>query len=284
MKELFRNAKFMTGFIILASLFILAMLAPWINGYRLGGRDVLITIFRRGLPPSIKHPLGTDASGRDYLGLLLEGLRVSLLVGVIASFVATLLSLTIGLVAGYVGGRVDVVLDAVSNTWLLIPSFPILLSIAAFLQKGLDLITMSILLSFFLWAGGARVLRSQALSIRSEPHIMLAKVSGMGTLRIVFMEVLPALIPFIVLSFSRTMIGAIGAETGMRLIGLGPPMLISIGELMGRTIMAGYLAAGIYHLVLPPIIVLMLIFIGVNFMNVGMDEVFNPRLRRISGI
>ncbi|MBS7607404.1 ABC transporter permease [Candidatus Bathyarchaeota archaeon] len=274
---------FKIGFFILLSLVTLAVLEPYINNYLLRGHSSTeIGLFPKLLPPSLEHPLGTDHFGRDIFSLQLTGLRYSLIIGLLAGGIATLIAVVIATTSGYLGGKVDSALNAMTNSVLVIPTLPILLAIAAYIR--MDLLMMSFTLSIFSWPWPTRVIRAQILSLKERPYIDLAKVSGLNSVEIMFFEILPNLMPFIGVGFANAVIGAMIAETGLRLIGLGPGDIPSLGLLLFWSMGFGAIAQGYYQLVLAPAILLILIFISLNLVNIGLEDMFNPRLKRITGL
>lgn len=274
---------FKIGFLILSFLVVLAILEPSINNYLLGGRrSTEIGLFPKLLPPSFRHPLGTDHFGRDVLALTLTGLRFSLIVGFMAGGVATFIAVVIATVAGYLGGIADRVLNSVTNAVLVVPTLPILLAIAAYVK--MDLLLMCLTLAVFSWPWPTRVIRAQILSLKERPYIDLAKVSGLNNIEIMFFEILPNIMPFIGVGFANAVVGAMIAETGLRLVGLGPGDVPSLGLLLYWAIGFGAIAQGYYQLVLAPALLLILVFISLNLINIGLEDMFNPRLKKITGL
>ena len=277
------SKRFVTGLMLLFVIAGLAVFEPVINAVRLGGRKpVEIGLFERGLPPSLEHPLGTDMLGRDVLALVLVGLRYSLMVGMMAGGIATIIGMVIGISSSYLGGRIDVVLNSITNGILILPTLPLLMAIVAYVQ--MDMLLVSLTLAVFTWPWSARTIRAQVLSLKESPYIMLAKVTNLSDLEIIFKELLVGLIPYIVASFSFSVIGTIIAETALRMIGLGPAEIPTLGFLLGWAMTYGALAQGFYTLVLAPAVLLVLIFVALNLVNTGLDEVFNPRLKKITGL
>jgi peptide/nickel transport system permease protein len=274
---------FRVGFFTLLFLTILAIFEPYINNHLLKGHSPTeFGLFPKLLPPSFEHPLGTDHFGRDILSLQLIGLKYSLIIGLLAGGIATLIAVVIATASGYLGGKVDRVLNAMTNSVLVIPTLPILLAIAAYVR--MDLFMMSFTLAAFSWPWPTRVIRAQILSLKERPYVDLAKVSGLNSFEIMFFEILPNLMPFIGVGFANAIIGAMIAETGLRLIGLGPGDIPSLGLLLFWSMGFGAIAQGYYQMVLAPAVLLILIFISLNLINVGLEEMFNPRLKKVTGL
>lgn len=278
-----RSKTLKIGLSIFCLLLVLAILEPIINAYRLKGSGPLkIGLFDKYLPPSLEHPLGTDHYGRDEFSLLLAGLKYSLLIGIMSGGIATLIGVTIATVSGYFGGTIDHVLNGITNSWLVIPSFPILIVVAMYTR--LDLALFCTVLAIFSWPWSARTLRAQILSMKERAYVDLAKVSGMNSYEIMFLEILPNIAPFIAAGFVNSIVGAMFSETGLRMIGLGPGEIPSLGLMLNWALVFGAMSIKCYNLLLAPAGTLILIFISLNLINIGLEEVFNPRLRKITGL
>ncbi|MDH5440555.1 MAG: ABC transporter permease subunit, partial [Candidatus Bathyarchaeota archaeon] len=181
----------------------------------------------------------------------------------------------------YRGGIIDSILNGVTNSILVIPSLPILLVVAYYTR--LDLVSMCLTLAAFSWPWSTRVIRAQVLSLKERTFVDLAKVSGQNDFEIMFAEILPNLIPYIIVGLCFSVIGAIFAETGLRIIGLGPPTVVSLGLLLQQALQYGLLTQKRYAEVMSMVLLLISIFISLNLINKGMDEAFNPRLKKVTG-
>jgi len=278
------SPKFTVGVIIISILIVIALLEPTINNHRLGGHSSTeIGLYETSLPPSKEHPFGTDAYGRDVFSLILTGLKYSLLIGFIAGGLATLIAVVLATTAGYKGGWLDAFITTVSNAILIIPSWPILAIIVLFVRK-VDLFFLSLILAFFSWAGSSRQIKPQIASLKERPYVELARVTAFSDIEIMFKEILPNFLPYIFVGFSYAVTGTMMAETALRLVGLGPADIPSLGQILNWALYAGALAQGHYFLVLTPIVILILLFVSINLINVGLDEVYNPRLKQITGV
>lgn len=275
------SKKFEIGFTLLILIIILSLLEPVINLYRVGRYPERAFQFDRYLPISLEHPLGTDRLGRDELALLLIGLKNSLLIGAISGSLATIIAVIVAVIGGYLGGKWDDFLNSITNAVLVIPSLPILIVAAIYVR--VDVIMMSLLLTVFAWPWATRTIRAQILSLRERPFIDLSKVSGLNNVEIMFIDIIPNLAPYVGVAFSYSVIGAILTETGLRVIGLGPGYLISLGYLINDVIENGLLSLRVYNIIIPPILLLILIFVFFNLICIGLEERFNPRLKKVTG-
>lgn len=271
------------GLGIIIVLVLLGVFEPLINSYRLSGRgSTEIGLYKKNLPYSYENPLGTDHFGRDILALQLTGLKYSLMIGAYAGGIATIIAVVVATMAGYLGGKADAILNSAANAVLVIPSLPILIAVSAYVRMNLQM--MSLTLAIFSWPWAARTIRAQILSLKERGYVDLAEMTGLNQFEIMFTEILPNLIPFIGVGFSWAIIGAILTETGLRIVGLGPGEIPSIGLLLNWAIGYGALSQGYYQRVLAPAALLVLIFLSLNLTNTGMEEIFNPRLKKITGL
>lgn len=232
--------------------------------------------------PSRTNILGTDRYGRDILALTVSGLAASLKVGAVAGVISTVIGVLVAFIAGYKGGKLDTFLSGTADMFLVVPTFPLLIALSAYVTN-MSLITLGVILAIFSWALAARTIRSQVLSLRTRPYVELAKVSRMGDLEIIIQELIPNLLPFIGVGFANAVLGAIFALVGLEVIGLGPSSVIDLGLMLNWSIQWGTLSLGAWTLFAAPIFVLGLLFFAVNLINIGLEETYNPRLRKVAG-
>lgn len=233
-------------------------------------------------PPSAEHLLGTDRYGRDVLALLLMGLRFSLSIGLLAGVISTFVGTIIGLIAGFFGGWVDNVLRSATDMILVIPTLPLLITLSAYI-KALDVPTMALILAVFSWPFSARTIRAQVLSLRERNYVDLARTTGMSNTEIVFQEIMPNLLPYLGVALAASVVGAILAEFGLEVIGLGPGNIATLGLMINWAIGWGSITLGKWILIAAPAGILILIFLSLNFINIGLERAFNPRLRGTTG-
>jgi len=234
------------------------------------------------LTPGPHHLLGTDRYGRDLLIMTLSGLQISLEVALIAGVLSTIVGVVVAFVAGYKGGKIDSVLKTTTDMFLVVPSFPLLLTLSAYVRK-VTLVDVGILLAIFSWPFAARTIRSQVLSLRSRPYVELARVNNLGDFEIIFQELLPNMLPYIGVGLATASLGAIFALVGLEVIGLGPGNIIDLGLMINWAITWGALSLGAWPIFVAPVVTLSLLFIAVNLINIGLEEIYNPRLRGTAG-
>ncbi|GCE22347.1 ABC transporter permease [Dictyobacter kobayashii] len=277
------SIKVQVGALILAFFIILAVLHPVIANIIGHGNDPLaISINPPWELPSWQHWLGTDRYGRDILAMTVTALSASLEVGVIAGVLSTVIGVVIAFTAGYKGGKVDSVLSSITDVFLVVPSFPLLITLSAY-SKGVSLFSVAVILAIFSWPFAARTIRSQVLSLRSRPYVELAKVTKLNDFEIIFEELMPNLLPFIGVGFASASLGSIFALVGLEVIGLGPSSTLDLGLMLNWSQSWGALSLGAWPIFVAPVVVLALLFFSVNLINIGLEEVYNPRLRKTAG-
>ncbi|CAK4071093.1 ABC transporter permease [Vibrio sp. 16] len=229
------------------------------------------------------HVLGTSRMGRDIWSQLVHGARISLGVGFGAGITVCFLATVIGISAGYFGGRVDDVLTAAMNIMLVIPQYPLLFVLAAFIGEAGPL-TIAIIIGCTSWAWGARVIRSQTLALREKEFVKAAEVLGESSFRIIFVEILPNLIPIVGASFIGSVMYAIGMESIISFLGLGDPSTISWGIMLYNVQTSSAMLIGAWWEVLAPCLALTVLVTGLALLNFAVDEIANPQLRSHKGM
>jgi peptide/nickel transport system permease protein len=259
-------------------------MSGWITDLILeeGKKPLDIGAGKRFEEPSWAHPLGTGVMGRDILVLSVVGLRYSLIIGAMAGAIATAIGIVMGFVAGYKGGVMDTILRTTTDMFLVIPSWPLLATLSAYILK-LSVPVMALLLAVFSWPFAARAIRSQVMSLRDRPYVELARISGLSDLQIIFQEILPNLLPYLGVGFANSVIVAILAEVGLEVIGLAPPGLITLGLLINWGIGWGSITMGRPQPILVPALLLIWVFLSLNLINIGLEQVYNPRLKKVTG-
>ncbi|MGQ9631628.1 MAG: ABC transporter permease [bacterium] len=268
-----RSKKLSIGFTIMLFLIIMALLAGVVAPYNVLSPGRYIP----DRPPSSEHILGTDTLGRDVFAQLIHSIRQSLLIGFFTGLVGLLVGISIGIIGGYKGGLVDDSLRSITDVFLVIPTLPLLVVLSAYV-RFLTVPTLVVILAIFSWPWPARTFRAQVLSLRKREFIDLAKLSGLSDVKIVFTEVLPNMLPYVGTSFANAVSAAILAEVFLEILGLGPQNTTTLGFMLYWAMWRGALIRGIVWWVFPPMVCLILIFIALQFINIGLDEIYNPRL------
>lgn len=271
-----RNTKLRIGLIIILFFVALTFVGPLFTTFQ-----PLDYVNPRGPePPSGEYWLGTTMFGQDVFTQVVYGLRATFFVGLIGGGLGTLIGVVVGFTAGYRGGVVDEVLTMITNIVLVIPALAVLLIIAAYL-KVRGVFVESIFIACFAWPWAARAIRAQTFSLRTREFVDLAKLTGMKDRKIIFTEIAPNMLSYLVLVFILQFGGAILTAAALDFIGLGPTDGISLGLMMNNAVLWGALLLGMWWWFLPPGIAITAIVGALYVMNVGLDEVFNPKLREM---
>lgn len=289
--HLARSKKMVLGLVLLGIFVLLAIIGPVIApqdptalgplvGPPLPGSTVPSQL------PSSQHWLGQTNIGGDILSQLLAGTRPTIIVSFLAGAIATVLSILVGIAAGYLGGLIDEVLSMLANVFLVIPALPLLIAIGAFLgpERTGDPLVVSLIIALTGWAWGARVLRAQALSMRSREFVEAARISGESTWRIITAEIMPNLTAVIASSFLFTTIYAIGTY-----VGLGFLTVVTAGAdynwgtMLFDATSSSAVESGFWWWYIPPGIAIALLGTSLALINFGVDEYINPRLRMATG-
>ncbi|MCU1508376.1 MAG: transporter permease [Glaciihabitans sp.] len=268
-----RNAKSITGLVILGVFALLAIIGPWIAPYSPDALGDAILV-----APNPAHWLGTDQLGRDVLSQLLVGTRGVMVVGVLAGVLATALAVLVGVTAGFVGGWGDEILSALSNIFLVIPALPLIIIVAGALPDAGNLL-IALVLALTGWAWGARILRSQTLSLRGRDFIEASRANGESTWRIVWFETLPNLTAIIASSFISTVTFAVLSQTTLAFIGVTSLSDWSWGTVLYWAQSNQALARGAWWWFIPAGLLIALLGMSLTLINFGIDEFVNPRLR-----
>jgi peptide/nickel transport system permease protein len=260
------------GFLIVLMALAAAIAGPFLTPYDPSSQELA----RRLESPTLAHPLGLDELGRDILARLLQGARISLMVGLAVVSVSSVAGMVFGSIAGYFGGWVD---DAISRVIDVLMAFPgILLAIALVAVLGPSLVNVVLALSVIGWVGYARLVRGQALRAREFEFVQAARASGASSVRIVLRHVLPAAIPSVVVQATLGMAGAIIAEAALSFLGLGvQPPTPSWGSMLdaGR---AHLFDAP--HLTIAPGLAIATLVLGFNFLGDGLRDRVDPKMVR----
>jgi peptide/nickel transport system permease protein len=268
-----RSAKMRFGLAIVGFFVAVALIGPLLIHH-----DPMAFSSDQLRSPSWAHWLGTTQTGQDIFTQLVLGTRATLLVGFATGALATTLSVIVGLVAGYFGGVLDEALSLVINIFLVVPALPLAIVLAGYVPVHGPL-PVALVISFTGWAWGARVLRSQTLSMRRREFVEAARTTGERWYRIVFMEILPNEVAIVASSLVFTIIFAILTEIGLEFLGLSDVTLNSWGNMLYWASNTNALLLGAWWWFLPPGLCIALLGAGLAFINFGIDEITNPRLR-----
>jgi peptide/nickel transport system permease protein len=271
-----RNRKLQVGLAVILLFLLLALIGP-----RLTPNEPFAYANPLGpRAPSADFWFGTTFFGQDVFAQFVHGLRATFLVGLLGGGLGTLIGLLVGFTAGYRGGVVDELLSMLTNIVLVIPTLAVLLIIAAYLQVR-SVLTECLFIGFTAWPWVARAVRAQTFSLRTREFVDLARLSGMRPAGIIFTEIAPNMLSYLLLVFILQFGGAILIAATLDFIGLGPTNAVSLGLMMQYAVLWGALQFGMWWWFVPPGLAITAIVGALYSMNVGLDEVFNPKLREM---
>jgi peptide/nickel transport system permease protein len=271
---LLTNPKSCFGIVVFGGMVLAALLAPV-----LAQNPPNEIVALPGQPPNKDFWFGTTDQGYDVFAQVVWGARTSLAVGAAAALMSTMIATTLGMLAAYAGGWIDDTINTLTNVFLVIPALPLLLVIYSFVPARGPLV-MVLILGLTTWAVEARILRSQALTIRNRDFIEAAKVAGEGTWRIVFGEIMPNMISRIAAGFLLVFYLSIIFAAGLEFLGFGDVNKITWGTTLYWAQNNSSVLQGVWwHFVFPGV-ALALAVAALVFINFGVDELANPRLRR----
>lgn len=229
--------------------------------------------------PSAEAWLGTDNFGKDVFTQLIHGTRTSLIIGVTAGAIATLIGVVIGLSAGFYGGVIEEALMGVTNVIITIPSFVVLILLSIAIGSR-SIYAIALIIGITSWPWTARAVRAQASSVRTREHVDLARLNGANTFSLMFWEVLPYMLSYIVMAFVLQLTSGILQEAALSMLGLGPSNSISLGIMLFWALLWESIRTGAWWAFVPATLMLTMIAFSLLLLQSSLDEVFNPRLRR----
>ncbi|MBA8793551.1 peptide/nickel transport system permease protein [Friedmanniella endophytica] len=270
------NGKAMAGAVLLLVFIVMAAVPQLFTSVS----DPNKRAFDLSLPPSADHILGTTAFGQDVWAQLVWGTRLSLLVAVVAGALASILSVIIGISAAYLGGIPDAVLSLLTDVFLVIPAFPLIIVIAAYAGGG-SLTVLIVVLVITGWSYGARQLRAQALSLRRRDFLESARVRGERSSYIIIFEILPTMTSLIAANFLGAALYAVLTQAGLQFLGLGNPSSVSWGTMLYWAQNNEALQTGQAWWVIAPGLCIALLGAAFALLNYAFDEIGNPALRPV---
>jgi peptide/nickel transport system permease protein len=273
--NLLKSPPFLFGMILFVGTILIALFAPVF--YHV---DITTRVGMPYMPPSKEHILGTNHLGVDMLSLLIRGLGSSLFVGFMAGIIATITGTFLGVYSGFKGGWQDDLITLVTNLFLVIPSFVVLILISSSFKEGRSLMLIAAIIGLTAWTWSARAVRAQSASLKSRDHISLARVNGEGTLKIVIRQILPYLGSYVFMVFILQTASGILSESAISMIGLGPFDTISLGTILNEAMRNEALGDGAWWAFIPAMGLITAIAFALYVINASMEGVFNPRLRK----
>jgi peptide/nickel transport system permease protein len=262
------------GLLLVGAVVFVALAAPLIAPHDPYAQDLM----HRLVPPiwhdkgTWLHPFGTDNLGRDYLSRVLYGARISLLIGVAVMIISGLIGTTLGLVAGYFGGRIDLVVSLIITTRLAMPVVLVALAVVATVGGSLSIVILT--LGFLKWDRFAVVMRSATQQVRSLDYVAAAQAAGASRTRVVLGEILPNVVPHLIVVATVEAGSAILLEAALSFLGLGvQPPLPSWGLMIAEAKSFMFFS---FWLIAIPGAALALLVLGINMVGDGLRDVFAP--------
>jgi len=271
-----RDKKAAAGSIILFILLVITAFPSWF-----APDDPAAEIYKPGVGLSLSHLLGTTSFGQDVFSQLIVGTRQSVLIALIVGFFCTVLSVGIGITAAYSGGLVDDTLSLFTDVVLVIPTFPLIIVITAYLKNASFWLIVFVLVVTG-WSYGARQLRVQALSLRNRDYLLAAKARGESRWYVIAVELIPPMTSLIVANFLGAALYAVLAASALQFVGLGNINTESWGTMLYWAQNNEALATGLPLWALAPGIAIAVLGSALALLNYAFDEVSNPALRPVS--
>ncbi len=274
-RTIYHNKKAFVGLIILCLFVLISLFGKYIFPY-----DSTPDFEARFAPISWQHPLGTDNMGRDVFRMMIAGSSSVLGIALLTGLFTVIIGTVIGIVSGLAGGWVDKILQVITNMFLTIPSFPVLLIFGTLFTID-STFSFAVVLSMFGWGGLSRAVRAQIISLKERDYIQICKVLNLSGAHITFRELLPNIMSFICINFIMIIRNAITSSVGIMVLGLANFDPTNWGAILMNAMDYGAMVvpeARIY--LFAPIIFIMLFQLGAILFSDGLDEAINPRLRK----
>lgn len=268
-KRFKKNRGAMLGLVLFICMILVAIFAPVIAPYSPYNNS-----FPVKAPPSMTNLCGTDELGRDVLSRTIYGARISLVVGVAASLLSTLIGVVIGCIAGYTNRFASTALLKFTEVFQMLPMFFVGILLSSIFGPSLTLIILVI--GLMSWPSCARMVRGEFLSLREGEFVVAARSIGCGKLSIMFEEIMPSVIPQIIVNASMRMGTAIMMEATLNFFGCGDPISVSWGKLLNDS--RSFLRAAPWTSIVPGIAVLITV-LSINLLGDGLNDALNPKFR-----
>lgn len=260
------------GFILFIAVVLFAVLGPFIipyDAYKQSGPSFLA--------PNSDHFLGTNDMGQDILAELAEGARTSLTIGILTALFATLIGGSVGILAGYIGGWFEVIVMRVIDVVLTLPFLPLMIVIAVYMGPGI--FTQVFVITLVMWAGKARQIRAQTLSIKTTGPVLAARTMGANHWYIFNKHIFPSVFPLFIPQFVGAVNTAILLESSLSFLGMGNPLVKSWGSILYyANSRSAFLTEAWVWWIIPPGVCIVLVVLAFSLMGYFLEEKVNPRL------
>ncbi|MFZ5814962.1 MAG: oligopeptide ABC transporter permease [Bacillota bacterium] len=273
-RRLRKNRRAMLGLYVLLVLALASAFAPQLSPHDRDRPDMRMA----ERPPSQEHWLGTDELGRDVFTRLMYGGRISLTVGLVAVSIYMVIGILLGSIAGYYGGLVDNLIMRVTDVVMVIPFFPLALTMAAVLKPSVY--NTMIIIGLLGWTGICRLVRGEFLTLRKRDFVEAALAEGARDLRVIFRHILPNAMAPIMVAATLGVAGAILSEAGLSFLGFGVQQpMPSWGNMLSSAISLRVLILQPW-LWIPPGLIIFIAILAINLVGEGLRDALDPRLKQ----
>lgn len=271
------NKKAIIGFIILFVYILMAIFGRYLVPISLES-----SFSERYLAPSLKHPFGTDYFGIDIFAQIINGARTVIGLSMTSSFFAVIIGTVFGILRGYLSGKIGKFADAIISIFLVIPSFPALLIMAAiFADSNLNTIQIAFIVALWLWAPLAKQVSAQVMALKNKEFIEASRMLNMPLYYIIFRDIFPLVAPYILVNFAMQLKSAMEFTIGLMFLGLAKFDSTHWGIMLNYALyQAGalYTPKAFHYPFFIILNIILLIYGGIIFAQ-GLEEIFNPKLR-----
>lgn len=270
------NFRLALGITILAVFVLGSLILPFFSQVNPSAQGT----YMKNMPFSMEHPLGTNTLGQDIMWFLIFAIRNSLLLGVTVSLFINIIAVLMGLTAGYLGGWWERVIMLFTDSFITIPTLPILIILSSLIKGSASFFSIGLILVAFGWAWNARTVRSMALTLREREFINMANFSGMSSLEIILKEIFPYVYTFMIVGFINTILYVINTEAGLAVIGLSNLSVPTLGSILYWALNYNAMMVGNLAWVVSPVVATVLLFLGLFLTSTGYNDLFAARRGR----
>ncbi len=277
LRYLRRNVSLSIGLILLVLLAAFTIIGMLI----IDPSDAYPLSVRPRQPPSLQYPFGTDFFGRDLFAGMVVGTWQTVVIGVLAGGVGTLIGVVLGFISAYFGGWIDASVRSTCQILIPIPAILIQIVIAGSLDpRDVTIVTLAVIIVILAWMGPTLVIRAQVLTMKERQFVAVAKLSGVSDTGIIFKEIFPNLLPFVAAALVGQVFIAVFASFYLAVLGLGPLREPLLGNIIWSAQSQGAFFNGWWWWPIFPSIMMILILATLALINMGLDELANPRVRK----
>ena len=277
-KQFRSNLGGMFGLYVFIFFLAMALLAPWISTHEDPNSPTWARTNPVYAPPSLDYYFGTDYNGKDVYSLTVWGARASLLVGILASLISIVIGTSVGIAAGFFGKVSDEVLMRLTDFFLVLPWFPLMIVLAALMGRSFN--NVIIVIGITSWPSTARIVRAQVMSVKEMGFVERARSIGASDFHIIRRHISPNVFPLIFANMILLIANSIFSEAFLDFFGLGDPSVISWGMMLEEAYNYSAFSSFAWWWILAPGGCIVLLIVGFYLIGDALDEIFNPRLRK----